>query len=88
MDRSVLSETLCDLYNEETSAALSSVPDDAHLTDDLGLDSVDTFSLIMQVERHFRIRFSNQEFRGIERVGQLLDLVSLKLQQQSSWRAA
>lgn len=87
MDRAVLREALLDLLNDELDASWTNLGDDVHFTNDLGLDSVDTFSLIMQVERHFRVRLSNGELHTIENVGHLLDLVLLKLQ-QSSLRAA
>lgn len=88
MERSVLRESLCDLLNEEFDLSISSLRDDVHVVHDLGLDSVDLFSLLMQVERCFRIRFSAAEFRNMETVGDILSLVALKLQQQAASRAA
>lgn len=87
MERSVLRESLYDLLNEEIDSSDPVVDDDTHLAHDLCLDSVDTFSLLMQVERCFRIRFSNDDFPSIETVGDILNLVCMKLQQRSS-RAA
>lgn len=85
--RAVLREALLDLLNDELDASWTNLADEVHFASDLGLDSVDTFSLIMQVERHFRVRLSNSELHSVENEGHLLDLVALKLQ-QSSVRAA
>lgn len=88
MERSVLRESLCDLLSEEFDISMSPLRDDVQVEHDLGLDSVDMFSLLMEVERCFRIRFTEPEFRSIESVGDILSLVTLKLQQQAASRAA
>ncbi|MDB5385883.1 MAG: acpP 5 [Planctomycetaceae bacterium] len=82
MDRSELSRVLRDLYNEDTDSSLDILGDQVNLMTDLGLDSVDMVSLVMQVERHFRIRMSHEELSGIATVGQLLDLISCKLHEE------
>lgn len=88
MDRTALSEALLGLYNEESGSSLQTLGEDLNFATDLRLDSVDTVSLIMQVERHFRIRFSHSELNSITAVGQMLDLITIKLQEQSRLRAA
>ena len=42
-------------------------------------DSVDVVSIVSQIERHFRIRLSQQELERLVRVGDLLDLLMAKL---------
>ncbi len=88
MDRAVLSEALRDLYNEDTGASLDVLGEDVALIADLGLDSVDVVSLIMQVERQFRIRLSLAELNQVQTFGDLLNLVTIKLQRDSGFRAA
>ncbi len=88
MDRAIVSEALRDLYNEDTGASLDFLGDDTELIADLGLDSVDVVSLIMQVERQFRIRLSLDELNRVQTFGDLLDLVTIKLQQNTGFRAA
>ena len=88
MDRAIVSEALRDLYNEDTGAALDFLGDEVELIADLGLDSVDVVSLIMQVERQFRIRLSLDELNRVQTFGDLLDLVTIKLQQNTGFRAA
>ena len=88
MDRAVLSEALRDLYNEDTDASLDVLSEDVELIADLGLDSVDVVSLIMQVERQFRIRLTSGELNQVHTFGDLLDLVVIKLQKDPGSRAA
>lgn len=87
MDREALSEALRELYNDEVGASLDVLGDDVRLIADLGLDSVDVLSLIMQVERHFRIRLTRSEIQSVAVVGDLLDLVAIKLRESAN-RAA
>jgi acyl carrier protein len=88
MDRTELSKVLLGLYNEDTDSTLDVLCDDVHLVNDLGLDSVDMVSLVMQVERHFRIRMSHDELSQVATVGNLLDLISCKLEIESMAQAA
>lgn len=45
------------------------------LKDSLGLDSLDTVELIMALEKEFNIGISEEDFEGVETVGQLIELV-------------
>lgn len=76
--RAAIRETLMKLFEVETGEALESLTDDQNLAD-LGLDSVDMVSLIMQLERHFKIRMSHEELSQAQQVGQLLDIVEQKV---------
>ena len=71
-------ETLLELFEAETGEPLESLSDDQHLAEQLGLDSVDMVSLIMQLERHFKIRLSHEELADAVHVGELLDIVQRK----------
>lgn len=88
MDRATLIQALLDVYNEDTGTALASLGEDVSLIADLGLDSIEVVSLIMQVERQFRIRLSREELQTVTTFGDLLNLVITKLQQGTSYRAA
>lgn len=88
MDRATLSQALLEVFNEDTGAALATLGEDVSLIADLGLDSIEVVSLIMQVERQFRIRLSRDELQTVTTFGDLLNLVITKLQQGTSYRAA
>ncbi len=76
--RDQIRETLLELFEAETGEPLESLTDDQHLAEQLGLDSVDMVSLIMQLERRFKIRLSHEELANAVHVGQLLDIVQSK----------
>lgn len=76
--RDEIREKLLELFEAETGEPLEALSDDQHLAEQLGLDSVDMVSLIMQLERHFKIRLSHEELAGALHVGPLLDLVQKK----------
>ena len=88
MDREELRATLLELFNEDTGQSLNMLADNVHLVADLGLDSVDTVSLVMQVERHFRIRMSHEELSDVSTVGTMLDLIACKLAEPAVAEAA
>lgn len=71
--------TLLKLFEAETGEPLDSLTDDQNMAEQLGLDSVDMVSLIMQLERHFKIRLSHEELANAAQVGQLLDIVQSKV---------
>jgi acyl carrier protein len=76
--RDEIRQTLLELFEAETGEPLDVLSDDQHLAEQLGLDSVDMVSLIMQLERHFKIRLTHEELADAMLVGQLLDIVQVK----------
>lgn len=77
--RDEIRQTLQKLFEAETGEPLDTLTDDQNLAEQLGLDSVDMVSLIMQLERHFRIRLTHEELANAARVGTLLDIVEQKV---------
>ena len=77
--REEIRQTLKKLFEAETGEPLDSLTDEQNMAEELGLDSVDMVSLIMQLERHFRIRLSHEELANAMQVGQLLDIVMQKV---------
>ena len=86
MPRDEIRQILLELFEAETGEAITSLQDDQGLAEQLGLDSVDLVSLIMQLERRFKIRLAHEELAQAQQLGQLLDLVQSKL--NTSSRAA
>jgi acyl carrier protein len=72
-------QILLELFAAETGEEIATLEDDQSLSEQLGLDSVDMVSLIMQLERRFKIRLAHEELAAAQQVGQLLDLVQRKL---------
>ena len=82
--RNEIRETLLELFEAETGEPIESLSDDQHLAEQLGLDSVDMVSLIMQLERHFKIRLTHEELAVATQVGTLLDIVQAKVNEPSN----
>ncbi len=79
MSRDEIREVLMELFEDETGEEVTSLQDSQSLAEQLGLDSVDMVSLIMQLERRFKIRLAHEELAHAQQLGQLLDLVQSKL---------
>jgi acyl carrier protein len=54
---------------------IEDVNESDYLKDSLGLDSLDTVELIMHLEKEFNIGITEEDFEGVETVGQLIELV-------------
>jgi acyl carrier protein len=78
-DRETIRKTLVELVEADTGEKAPNLDDGVKLRDDLGLDSVDLVSIVSQVERQFRIRLSHEELEKIVTVGDVLDLLHVKL---------
>ncbi len=79
MSRDEIREVLMELFEDETGEEVTSLQDSQSLAEQLGLDSVDMVSLIMQLERRFKIRLAHEELAHAQQLGQLLNLVYGKL---------
>ena len=79
MDRQELRKSLTGLLEETTGETYPEVSEDQSLTDGLGLDSVDLFSLIVEIQSKYKIRIASEELVAVATVGDLLDLLQAKL---------
>lgn len=88
MDRESLRLTLTDLMEQETGERPPLLHDQVKLREELGMDSVDLVSLVMQVEARFRIRLAQAELEQAPTVGDLLSLVQRKISLGATTQAA
>lgn len=79
MERQELRDTLKGLLEETTGETFAQVSDDQSLTEGLGLDSVDLFSLIVEIQSTFKIKVASEELVSVATVGDLLNLLQAKL---------
>ncbi len=79
LQRDEIRHTLIDLIENDIGQKFEDLSDGKNLREELGLDSVDVVSIVSQIERHFRIRLSQQELEQLVTVGNLLDLLQGKL---------
>jgi len=87
-DRTAIRQTLLELIEADTGQTFGSLEDQANLKEQLGLDSVDVVSVVMQIEYRFRIRLGHEELQAVVTVGDLLDLMQAKLAQGPDAAAA
>jgi acyl carrier protein len=87
-DRQAIRQTLIELLEADTGEKYGDLEDGANLREGLGLDSVDVVSIVSQVERHFRIRLSQQDLEKLMTVGDVLNLLEAKLAEQPPAAAA
>jgi acyl carrier protein len=77
--RDEIRQTLIALIENDVGQKFDDLGDSKNLREELGLDSVDVVSIVSQIERHFRVRLSQQELEKLVTVGDVLDLLQTKL---------
>ncbi|HWY87526.1 MAG TPA: acyl carrier protein [Gemmataceae bacterium] len=87
-DREMIRQTLLELMEADIGEKFTDLSDSKRLREELGLDSVDVVSIVSQIERHFRVRLSQQELEKLVSIGDLLNLLVAKLAAPSSTSAA
>ncbi len=60
---------------------IEGLTEDTHLLRDLKLDSIQQLTLVVELENRFRVAFEKGEETGIERVGDVVDLLERRLSQ-------
>ena len=78
-DREMIRQTLIELMEADIGEKFTDLQDSKRLREELGLDSVDVVSIVSQIERHFRVRLSQQELEKLVSIGDLLNLLVAKL---------
>ena len=79
IDRATIRATLIELLEADTGESYRDLKDSDNLREGLGLDSVDVVSVISQVERKFHIRLSQDELMQFNTVGDVLNLLVIKI---------
>jgi acyl carrier protein len=78
-DRAFIRQTVVELLEADTGESFKDLKETDNLREGLGLDSVDVVSVVSQVERKFHIRLSHEELEKLATVGDVLDLLDVKL---------
>jgi acyl carrier protein len=81
LDRNSIKQTLIEIMEADTGETYADLEDTGNLRTDLGLDSVDVVSIVSQVERHFRLRLSQQDLEKLVTLSDLLDLLEVKIKE-------
>jgi acyl carrier protein len=79
MDRVTLRQALLEQVQQETGQTYGDLPDELGLREGLGLDSIDVVTLVIGIQTRFGIELKAEELEKIATVGDLLDLLQVKL---------
>jgi acyl carrier protein len=79
MTRAEILQILSELLEADRGEKYPNLEDSVNLRENLGLDSVDVVSIVSQIERRFRIRFTHQDLETLITVGDLLNMLEAKM---------
>ena len=79
MSRTTLRRTLVTLLEQTTGKKVVPFTDSLTFREDLGLDSVDLASLVMDLQDRLRIDLALTELEHVSNVGELLDVLQGRL---------
>lgn len=63
----------------ESPIVIRNLQNDAHIFRDLGFDSLDALSLIMDIEDHFKLEILDAEAEQLVTIEQIVELLNRKL---------
>ena len=79
MDRTALRVALVEMLEHNCGESVERFDEDMSLRTDLGLDSVDLVTLVMEIQDRFCLRLAPAEMEQVQRTGELLDLLQARL---------
>src|SRR5262249_27040984 len=79
MDRTTLRVALLEMLEHNCGEPVAHFDEDMSLRADLGLDSVDLVTLVMEIQDRFCLRLAPAEMEQVQRAGELLDLLQARL---------
>ena len=68
-----------DLLSEKLGIDFHSIQDEATFDDDLGIDSLDFIEIIMEIEKKFKIKISDEESEKLRTVASITRLIKQKI---------
>ena len=77
MERGAILEVVREVFAGELQ--IHDLTEDTHLLRDLKLDSIQQLTLVVELENRFRVPFGDGDQAGIERVGDVVDLLERRL---------
>ena len=70
---------LRDLLSEKSGIDFHSIQDEASFNDDIGIDSLDFTEIIMEIEKRFKIKISDEESEKLKTVAHITRLIKQKI---------
>ena len=79
MDRATLRQTLVSILEENTGEKLEKFDESLNLRTELGLDSIDLVTMLIEVQQQLGVNITVADVEPITKVGELLDLLQTRL---------
>ena len=80
MEKAVIEEKVINIISNKLGLPKEEVTPAASFTMDLGADSLDTVELIMDFEKEFNLKISDEDAMGIKTVADAIDYIAGRLQ--------
>ncbi len=77
--KDTIKERLRKVIAKELKVEPESIADDAHIGNDLGIDSADMISVLYDIEDEFKVEISDEEMGEISTIEGIYSLVSKKI---------
>jgi acyl carrier protein len=78
MTRTEIQETLRDILEKDRGEKVEQFSEDARLREDVGLDSVDVISLVVEIQARFNLNLTIHDLEQATVVRDLLDVLETK----------
>jgi acyl carrier protein len=79
MTRIEIEEIVRNFLIEDIEVEEDAIKPDAHLKDDLGIDSLDFVDIVVIVERNFGFKINPEEMNGVTTLSQFYDYIESKV---------
>lgn len=79
MDRQTVETKVNEFLIEDLEIDPAKIAPEAHLKDDLGIDSLDFVDIVVIVEKHFGFKIKPEEMAGVTTLAQFYDYIESKI---------
>lgn len=80
MEKAKIEEKVVNIISNKLGLSKEEVTPAASFTMDLGADSLDTVELIMEFEKEFSLKISDEDAMGIKSVGDAVEYIAARVQ--------
>ncbi len=76
MEKQLIVDGINETLSEEFELGIDKLTPDAHLFDDLGLDSLDAVDMLVHIEDKTGVKMDVEQFQKVKTLGDVYDLVA------------
>ena len=88
MDRTELLQTLREIVARSVGNEIDEIDESKNLRGDLGLDSIDFVSIVIEIQSQYDIELKNEDLMPLVTVKDLIDLIVAKVETRNADKAA